>query len=141
MLPSVCKFKTSFLFLCFADIDYRANEIVQCVNMRPPYFSNFHSLDLERLKNDNKWLSDTHVTLGLLFVFFFSPLVPHISKHISDCFRDCTRRKIWGNKKIKLLDTMFWQQLSKDPDLYKDGYRRKNNLLECDFAVMPMFDV
>ena len=84
----------------------------------------------------------TRHSFGLLFVFFFfSPLVPHISKHISDCFCDCTRRKIWGNKKIKLLDTMFWQQLFKDPDLCKKGYQRKNNLLECDFAVMPMFDV
>jgi hypothetical protein len=49
-------------------------------------------------------------------------------------------RNIWGNRKIKLLDTTFWQTLTDDPARYRDGFRDKNNLLECDFAVIPMFD-
>ena len=39
----------------------------------------------------------------------------------------------------KLMDTTFWEKLSQDPGRYRDGFMKKNNLLECDFAVMPMF--
>ena len=56
-----------------------------------------------------------------------------------DCFRDCGEKNIWANLKIQLLDTIFWTQLSKDPDRYTERFRTKTNLLEYDFVVMPMF--
>jgi hypothetical protein len=69
----------------------------------------------------------------------FSLNKPYRSDQSRDCFQDCVQRNVWGNRRIKLLDTTFWEQLAKDPDRYRDGFRKKNNLLECDFAVMPMF--
>jgi hypothetical protein len=93
------------------------------------------------LKDDKQWLSDTPVTFCLLFVLFLIARVESISKVNRDCFQDCAQQNIWGNRKIKLLDTTFWQQLSQDPDRYRDGFRKKNNLLEYDFVVMPMFDM
>jgi hypothetical protein len=30
-----------------------------------PSFGNFAAIDVERLKEDNEWLSDSHVTLAL----------------------------------------------------------------------------
>ena len=38
------------------------------VRIKGSNFSNFSALDLERLKNDGNWLSDSHVTLILLFI-------------------------------------------------------------------------
>jgi hypothetical protein len=56
----------------------------------------------------------------------------------SDCFLDCSRRNIWGDRIIKLLDTMFWEQLTSKPDKYKENFKKKNDLIACDFAVIPM---
>lgn len=48
------------------NINFSINPIVNCVNIRPKYFANLVRNDLERLKNDEEWLSDSHVTLCLL---------------------------------------------------------------------------
>jgi len=92
---------------------------------------------LERLKEDDKWLSDSHVTLGLqwvLLVFVYPP-----SKGSSDCFQDCVSRNVWGAMKIKLLDTSFWGILPDSPEKYGDRFQKKLNLLDYNFVVMPMF--
>jgi len=44
---------------------------VKGVNFRLPNFESFSLLDLERLKEEKRWLSDSHVTLSLLLVLFF----------------------------------------------------------------------
>jgi hypothetical protein len=41
------------------------------VNINLPLFVNFSPNDLERLKNDERWLSDAHLTLSLLYVPFY----------------------------------------------------------------------
>ena len=40
--------------------------MIKSINFKLPLFSSFSSVDLERLKDDKKWLSDTHVTFALL---------------------------------------------------------------------------
>jgi hypothetical protein len=52
----------------FPNIVYSATRLLKCVNFKLPLFPNFPLVDLERLKNDRRWLSDSHVTLGLLLV-------------------------------------------------------------------------
>jgi hypothetical protein len=37
------------------------------------------------------------------------------------------------------LDTSVWQTLTKDSNRYRDGFKKKNDILDCDFAVIPMF--
>lgn len=44
---------------------------VKSIKFLIPNFGRFSLLDVERLKNDDKWLSDSHVTLALRFVAFF----------------------------------------------------------------------
>jgi hypothetical protein len=56
-----------------------------------------------------------------------------------DGFKECSGRNIW-TQKIQLLDTTFWQQLTLDPTKYKDGFKRKNNLMAFDFSVIPMYN-
>jgi len=46
------------------------SRIVDAIKFLPPNFANFATLDLERLKDEDKWLSDSHVTLGIQFVYF-----------------------------------------------------------------------
>lgn len=124
----------------FADIFYSVIRNVKSINFTPPLFPNFYPVDLERLKSDEKWLSDTHVTLCLLCVLFFlSFLGLYPSDRNRDSFRDCLKRNVWGDRKIILLDTTFWEMLTNDPDKYSDGFMKKNNLIEHDYAVMPMF--
>ena len=53
--------------------------------------------------------------------------------------RMCPVENIWGNVKIKLLDTIFWTKLSATPDGYNEKYRKKTNLIDYDFVIMPMF--
>jgi hypothetical protein len=72
-------------------------------------------------------------------IYLFFDLDLHLPNRNSDAFQEYAGRDIWGNRKIKLFDTTFWEKLSKDPDRYRDGFMKKNNLLECDFAVIPMF--
>lgn len=43
---------------------------IKSIQLKLPQFSNFSLLDLKRLKKDDEWLSDSHVTLALLFVLF-----------------------------------------------------------------------
>jgi hypothetical protein len=64
----------------------------------------------------------------------------YLSKQNRDCFQDCVERNIWGKQKIKLLDTTFWETLTKDSGRYKGKFRKNNDILDCDFAVMPMFE-
>jgi len=56
-----------------------------------------------------------------------------------DSYLENSSKNIWGNLKIKLLDTAFWSQLANNPDAYHDRYRAGLNLLGYDLAVMPMF--
>lgn len=56
-----------------------------------------------------------------------------------DSYLENSRKNIWGNLTIKLLDTAFWSQLANNPDGYHDRYRDGVNLVGYDLAVMPMF--
>ena len=70
--------------------------------------------------------------------FFYNIYDIHHSKN-SDSFRECSQHNIWGNLKIKLLDTSFWPMLASKPEQYRGRFLTKNSLLDCDFAVIPMF--
>lgn len=61
------------LIKCFSNIRKSITPVVKGVNIRPPMFQSFSLTDLERLKSNDKWLTDSHVTFGLLYVpiFFF----------------------------------------------------------------------
>jgi hypothetical protein len=37
------------------------------------------------------------------------------------------------------LDTAFWAELSEEPGKFNSKYRNRVKLLECDFAVMPIY--
>jgi hypothetical protein len=52
----------------FHNIVYSANRIIKCIYFKLPLFPNFPLVDLQRLKNNDRWLSDTHLTLALLWV-------------------------------------------------------------------------
>jgi hypothetical protein len=67
--------------------------------------------------------------------FFFQMYQSNLCR---DCFLDRLQSNIWGNRIIKLMDTTFWQQLTSDPGKYKEGFKKKNNLMACDFAVIPI---
>lgn len=121
----------------FIHIKCSTHRIVKGVKLCLPNFEAFSLQDLERLKNSNKWLSDSHVTLVLLFVPF--SVVVSLSKWNSDWFRNCFSKNVWGNLKIHLLDTTFWTQLSVEPERYGERFRTKLGLLEYDYVVMPMF--
>jgi hypothetical protein len=116
------------------------NRIVKGIKFCAPNFPTFSLDDLERVKDTDKWLSDTHVAFTLMLGPFNFHSVSILIKH-RDSIRDCTQRNIWGNLKIKLLDTPFWSQLSEDPDRFGERWRTRVNLLEHDFVVMPIFAV
>jgi hypothetical protein len=120
-------------------MQYSENCTVKSVIFRIPNFQSFSPVDLDRLKNDDKWLSDSHITFALQYVpliRYFFPLL----KRNRDCYNDCLGRGIWGDLKIQLLDTIFWAQLKGDPDKFVDRFRTKVDLLNQDFIVMPMFE-
>jgi hypothetical protein len=94
-------------------------------------------VDLERLKDDSRWLSDSHVTFALRWVLFSTSEV-HLTTP-RDCFCDVSIANVRGNLNIELLDTTFWQRLHENPEKYGEKQRKRENLLERDFAVMPMF--
>jgi hypothetical protein len=48
----------------------QVTRIVRSIKFSLPNFANFVPVNLERLKDKEKWLSDAHVTLSLLFVLF-----------------------------------------------------------------------
>jgi len=60
----------------FPHIECRSTLIVKCVNFRLPNFQSFSTSDLTRLKNNNEWLSDSHVTFSLQYVHFPIALSP-----------------------------------------------------------------
>ena len=60
---------------------FSSNRIVDGVKFLPSQFGRFRQLDLERLKDDNKWLSDAHITFALRFVPLFDPLEVFIELH------------------------------------------------------------
>ena len=43
-------------------------------------------------------------------------------------------KNVWGEAKVKLLDTTFWESLSKIPSKYVEKQCKKLGLLECDYA-------
>ena len=106
-----------------------------------PNFVNFSSVDLEWLKNDNKWLLDLHITLVLLWVNFFLNSSITQTKRNSNFFHVCADRKIWGSLEVKLLDNSFWENLSLESEKYSLKYQNRLKLMECDSAVMPMFQL
>lgn len=113
--------------------------IVNGVKILLPNFQSFSSIDLDRLKNDDSWLSDTHLSFALLFVHFFLNSLD-LTKCHSDGFRDAMRQNLWANLKIQLLDTVFWTKFCNNPDDYTERFQKKANPLECDLLVMPMFE-
>ena len=59
------------LLIFFSNIGKSIAPIVKGVNILPLLFQYFSLSDLQRLKNDDKWLTDSHVTFGLLYVPIF----------------------------------------------------------------------
>jgi hypothetical protein len=57
-------------FLYFTHVTYRPLPTIKTVKLRSPNCQSFSDQDLARLKDERKWLSDTHVNFFLLFVFF-----------------------------------------------------------------------
>jgi len=128
------------LYIPFSDIRKRVTA-VRALNIRPPNFQPFSLTDLGRLKNNDKWLTDTHVTFSLLFVpiFFCRLYLINFLIFARDSYQKYSLQNIWGNHQITVLDTIFWSKMSADPDAYHDRYRAKVNLVGYDFVVMPMF--
>jgi hypothetical protein len=126
------------LFGHFTYIKFSSPSAVKSVTLCPPKFQSFSLEDLERLKDDRKWLSDSHVTLILLLVSFSFGI--SLSEGNRDWFQDCSRQNIWGNLKIQLLDTFFWAHVSQDPERYGERLMSNLSLLEYDFLLMPMFN-
>ena len=60
-----------YFILSYIYIIFRSIPTIKIVKFVIPNFVNFSSGDLEWLKNDNRWLSDSHITLTLLWVHFF----------------------------------------------------------------------
>jgi len=54
----------------FVNMVHSVNRIVTWVDFKPAHFPKFSPTDLERLKDDGRWLSDSHVTLCLRLVPF-----------------------------------------------------------------------
>jgi hypothetical protein len=133
----ILKIFTSIFLAHFINFKHSPHHKVNTVKLCTPNFQDFSKEDLLRLKDDKKWLSDSHVTLILQFVLFSLSLTP--SKSNRDWFLVCAQRNTWGNLKIYLTDTFFWTHLSSDPESYGDRYRKRTGLLEYDFVVMPMF--
>jgi hypothetical protein len=56
---------TKRLLFYFIHVLLRSNPVVQSVNFLSPIAGHFALVDLERLKKDSEWLSDSHVTFAL----------------------------------------------------------------------------
>jgi hypothetical protein len=84
-----------------------------------------------------RFTCDFHASVSSIpfFYLFFN----YSYDNNSHSFRDCAGRNIWGNMKIKLMDTMFWQQMTEDLEKYHERYRMKQNLVEYDLVVLPMY--
>lgn len=134
---------SSYHYVCFLFCWCRFSSIktVQGVKIHNALFGYFRLLDLERLRDDNRWLSDSHVTFALRFVHLLtskkiSQLHLNVHRHF---YSDFLKRNVWGEVKVELLDTTFWESLSRNPSKYSEKQRKKQGLVECDFAIMPMF--
>ena len=117
----------------------RSRRTVSSITFRAPNFPIFSLGDLERLKDTDQWLSDTHLAFSLMCVSFLLCLASILRQH-RDSFREFGQRNTWGNLKIQLLDTSFWPLVTDYPERFTEGYRARVNLLEHDFVVMPMFE-
>lgn len=119
----------------------KSKSVMRALNIQLPKFPSFSSTDLERLKDNSKWLTDSHVTFCLLFVFisFCSVNLNGPVHGTRDSYQQHSKQNDWGNLKITLLDTSFWPKMSVEPDAYRERYRAKVDLVGYDFVVMPMF--
>lgn len=63
--------RTHELFIEVANLVYSSDPIVKSISFKISPFPSFTRADLDRLKDDGKWLSDTPVTFCLLCVPFF----------------------------------------------------------------------
>jgi len=89
----------------FAHIECRSTRVVKCVNFCLPNFQSFSTSDLTRLKNNNEWLSDSHVTFSLQFVDFSIAL--SLSQWKQGLFS-----RLWGEKYMgKSEDPAFWHHI------------------------------
>lgn len=52
-------------------MEYSPSRVLKGVKFVIPGFESFSERDLARLKQDYEWLSDSHITLSLLFVCLF----------------------------------------------------------------------
>ena len=52
----------------------------KCIRFGPANFETLSLLDLERLKDDKKWLSDSHITFSLLYVPFSDLFCFHLTE-------------------------------------------------------------
>jgi hypothetical protein len=102
-------------------------------------FLEFPRRDLERLKDERAWLSDTHIDFALQCVSFLH-VVDGLSESNRDFFLQCLARKPSPNQNMLVLPCIFWTQLSQDPEKFTDKYRSRTKLLEHDFIVMPMYE-
>lgn len=59
------------LFCHLTHIEYRASRSITGVGFHLPNFPSFSVNDLQRLKTNFKWLSDSHLTFALRLVAFF----------------------------------------------------------------------
>ena len=70
MHDSVSKVNKQSIYL-FILMEYSLSRVVKSVKFVIPSFETFSQQDLARLKHDYEWLSDSHITLSLLFVYLF----------------------------------------------------------------------
>jgi hypothetical protein len=63
----LCQSLQHYLFIPIAN-QWKSKGAVKGVNIRLPLFQTFSLSDLNRLKDNSKWLTDTHVTFALMFV-------------------------------------------------------------------------
>ena len=68
------------IYIDFSNVRKSLTPIVKCVNICPSLFQSFSAKDLQRLKNNDKWLTDSHITFGLLLVPIFFGIDLH--KHL-----------------------------------------------------------
>jgi hypothetical protein len=78
-----------------------------------------------------------YYVLSSVSIFSFLFVFSEFHRHHFDKF---SRQNIWGNCKIRLLDTLFWPIMREDPQRYNERFRAKVDLATYDFVVMPMFE-
>jgi hypothetical protein len=69
-----CEHSGVFLHVVWHSYEFSSNRVVQGVKFLPSQFGRFQLADLERLKDDSRWLSDSHITFALRLVPFFHHL-------------------------------------------------------------------